>query len=154
MKSALEGIRVLDFTRYQQGPFATLLLCDMGAEGIMLPMVASAAEAKRIVESVKYHPDGQRGVALQLRSRTAQNPELRGTKHLVAMEKQCLVARGRNDDRTVILVPEIDQNRTVGITLLHVRFADRLPAIAVHEDDQPAAIVHAEVVGQAAAQVL
>jgi hypothetical protein len=44
------------------------------------------------------------------------------------MEKQCLVARGRNDDRTVILVPEVDQNRTVGITLLHVRFADRLSA--------------------------
>jgi CoA:oxalate CoA-transferase len=30
--SALIGVRVLDFTRYQQGPFATLLLADMGAE--------------------------------------------------------------------------------------------------------------------------
>lgn len=29
---AFEGIRVLDFTRAQQGPFATMLLCDMGAE--------------------------------------------------------------------------------------------------------------------------
>ena len=38
-----------------------------------------------------------------------------------------MVARG-HDDRTVILVPEVDQNRTVGITLLHVRLAERLPA--------------------------
>ena len=29
---ALHGVRVLDFTRAQQGPFATLLLADMGAE--------------------------------------------------------------------------------------------------------------------------
>ena len=40
--------------------------CDMGAEGIMLPMVGTAAEAKRIVEAVKYTPLGGRGVALQV----------------------------------------------------------------------------------------
>jgi 2-keto-3-deoxy-L-rhamnonate aldolase RhmA len=40
--------------------------CDMGAEGIMLPMVGSAAEAKRIVDSMKYVPQGMRGVALQV----------------------------------------------------------------------------------------
>lgn len=28
----LDGIRILDFTRYQQGPFATVMLGDMGAE--------------------------------------------------------------------------------------------------------------------------
>jgi crotonobetainyl-CoA:carnitine CoA-transferase CaiB-like acyl-CoA transferase len=32
MTTPLEGIRVLDFTRYQQGPFATVMLADMGAE--------------------------------------------------------------------------------------------------------------------------
>jgi 2-keto-3-deoxy-L-rhamnonate aldolase RhmA len=39
---------------------------DMGAEGIMLPMVGSPEEARRIVDSVKYVPDGKRGVALQV----------------------------------------------------------------------------------------
>jgi 2-keto-3-deoxy-L-rhamnonate aldolase RhmA len=40
--------------------------CDMGAEGVMLPMVGSAAEAKKIVDSMKYYPEGARGVALQV----------------------------------------------------------------------------------------
>ncbi len=37
---------------------------DMGAEGIMVPMVNDADEARAIVNAVKYAPDGQRGVAL------------------------------------------------------------------------------------------
>ncbi len=37
---------------------------DMGAEGIMLPMVGSAAEAAHILDCMKYHPAGHRGVAL------------------------------------------------------------------------------------------
>ena len=41
-------------------------VCDMGAEGIMCPMVGNAAEAKRIVDSIKYAPVGARGVALQV----------------------------------------------------------------------------------------
>ncbi len=34
MPKPLEGITVLDFTRYQQGPFATMLLADFGAHVI------------------------------------------------------------------------------------------------------------------------
>src|SRR5262249_53329701 len=40
--------------------------CDMGAEGVMLPMVGSADEAKQILDCMKYYPDGARGVALQV----------------------------------------------------------------------------------------
>jgi 2-keto-3-deoxy-L-rhamnonate aldolase RhmA len=38
----------------------------MGAEGIMLPMVGNAAEAKQILDCIKYTPEGGRGVALQI----------------------------------------------------------------------------------------
>src|SRR5689334_14903367 len=40
--------------------------CDMGAEGIMVPMVGSAEEARAILDCMKYHPEGKRGVALQV----------------------------------------------------------------------------------------
>ena len=39
---------------------------DMGAEGIMVPMVNSADEARQILDSMKYVPQGRRGVALQI----------------------------------------------------------------------------------------
>src|SRR5580704_19478847 len=39
---------------------------DMGAEGLMLPMVGSVEEARHILKSMKYTPDGGRGVALQV----------------------------------------------------------------------------------------
>lgn len=39
---------------------------DMGAEGIMLPMVGTAKEAREILDCMKYTPIGHRGVALQV----------------------------------------------------------------------------------------
>jgi 2-keto-3-deoxy-L-rhamnonate aldolase RhmA len=40
--------------------------CDSGAEGLMLPMVGSPAEARTILDAIKYHPEGKRGVALSI----------------------------------------------------------------------------------------
>lgn len=40
--------------------------CDAGAEGLMLPMVNDAKEAEGILQCMKYHPRGQRGVGLGL----------------------------------------------------------------------------------------
>lgn len=39
---------------------------DMGAEGIMLPMVNNAAEARHILQCMKYPPGGGRGAAFQI----------------------------------------------------------------------------------------
>ena len=39
---------------------------DCGADGIVIPMVGSAEQARAIVEKMKYTPKGQRGVALAL----------------------------------------------------------------------------------------
>jgi glucosamine--fructose-6-phosphate aminotransferase (isomerizing) len=66
------------------------------------------------------------GLGRELRSRTEDDPVLRGTKHRVAIERQVVVARGRSDDRTVLIVPEVKDNQATGLTLLHLRLADDL----------------------------
>jgi glutamine---fructose-6-phosphate transaminase (isomerizing) len=68
------------------------------------------------------------GISLEVPSRVERNSKLVGTKRRVAAERAVLVARGRTDGRTLIFVPEVKVNQTTGITLLHVRFHDRLPA--------------------------
>jgi glucosamine--fructose-6-phosphate aminotransferase (isomerizing) len=68
------------------------------------------------------------GLARDVPSRVETHAELVGTKRHVAGQREVLVARGRRDGRTVIFVPEVKGGATVGITLLHVRFHDRLPA--------------------------
>ena len=68
------------------------------------------------------------GIAAGIVSRTAAAPALTGNKHRVAVERRVLAARGRHDGRTVVFVPEVAAGTAVGITLLHVRFADSLPA--------------------------
>lgn len=70
------------------------------------------------------------GISLSIPSRADRAPDLIGTKHLVAVERQVLVAAGRRDGRTVVLVPEVKNGVTTGITLLHVAFAERLSADA------------------------
>jgi glucosamine--fructose-6-phosphate aminotransferase (isomerizing) len=66
------------------------------------------------------------GIARDIPSRTDGYPVLRGTKHRAATEREVTVARGA-DGRTFVLVPEVKGNQTTGLTLVHVRFADRLP---------------------------
>ncbi|MBS1848521.1 MAG: SIS domain-containing protein, partial [Actinobacteria bacterium] len=66
------------------------------------------------------------GISLDLPLRTEGDPRLKGTKHRVAFEREVTVAVGRSDGRSVILVPEVKGNVCTGITLVHVRFADRL----------------------------
>jgi 2-keto-3-deoxy-L-rhamnonate aldolase RhmA len=41
-------------------------ILDLGAEGLMVPMVGTAEQARHIVQSMKYPPMGGRGVALQV----------------------------------------------------------------------------------------
>jgi glucosamine--fructose-6-phosphate aminotransferase (isomerizing) len=71
------------------------------------------------------------GLARDLQSRTTDDPQLRGTKRLVAVEHTVLVAKGRNDGRTVVIVPEIKDGETTGLSLLHVHLRDdlALPAL-------------------------
>ena len=66
------------------------------------------------------------GISRNIASRTDRNPTLKGTKHQVALERRVFVARGRSDDRTVVIVPEVKDNVTTGLTLLQVKLADEL----------------------------
>jgi len=68
------------------------------------------------------------GVGRDLVSRVDRDPSLRGSKHLVAVERQPLVTVGRRDRRTVIIVPETKDQQTVGITLLHLKLQEQLDA--------------------------
>jgi glucosamine--fructose-6-phosphate aminotransferase (isomerizing) len=68
------------------------------------------------------------GIAREIPSRVERQPVLRGTKRRVAIERDVLVASGRADARTVVLVPEVKGHLTTGITLLHVRLAANLAA--------------------------
>ena len=36
---ALKGVKVLDLSRFQNGPYATALLCDLGAEVVKVEML-------------------------------------------------------------------------------------------------------------------
>ncbi len=71
------------------------------------------------------------GIAVDFPSRAERQPELRGTKHLVASEQSVFVAVGRSDQRTVIIVPEVKDGETTALTLLHVRFVQRPPLAAI-----------------------
>jgi glucosamine--fructose-6-phosphate aminotransferase (isomerizing) len=71
------------------------------------------------------------GISRDVPSRVEKNPRLVGTKRRVAHEREVLVARGRSDGRTVVFVPEVKADTCVGITLLHVRFHDRLDPVTM-----------------------
>ena len=66
------------------------------------------------------------GVAATIPSRTDKSPALRGTKKRVAEEREVLVAKGRSDGRSIMMIPEVKDNVTVGMTLLHVDLRDHL----------------------------
>jgi len=70
------------------------------------------------------------GIARDIPSRIERTGVLRGTKHTVAVERQVFVTRGREDGRTVVIVPETKDDRATGLTLLHVRFHDHLAVAA------------------------
>jgi len=72
-RPALDGIRILDFTRAQQGPFATMLLCDMGAEVIKVePPGGEQGRANGLGPDgfssyFEGHNRGKRSITLDLR---------------------------------------------------------------------------------------
>ena len=77
-------------------------------------------------DTATVHVIDRGGVSASFASRTEADPRLRGTKHRVANQREVTAVRGRADGRTIVMVPEVKNNQTVGLTLLHVQFADLL----------------------------
>ena len=70
------------------------------------------------------------GIAIGITSRTDANPTLRGGKHRAAFEREIMVGVG-SDGRSVVHIPEVKDNQTTGLTLLHCRFHERLPTTTI-----------------------
>ncbi len=79
-------------------------------------------------DEATIHVVDRGGISIDLRSRTDDDPRLVGTKHRVATQREVTAVRGRRDQRTLIIVPEVKDNETVGLTLLQVRFVERVAA--------------------------
>ncbi len=72
-------------------------------------------------DDAQLHIVDRGGIAADFVSRVERDSKLRGSKHLVSSEQDVMITKGRNDARTIILVPEVKDKQTVGLTLLHVR---------------------------------
>ena len=144
-KTVTVGISRSDESLLQVPLVVTTLESGAGREAVPYSSLRSLAELDPAVERVtgftRYAIQGgasletatlevvgRGGVSESLRSRVEDDPRLRGTKALVARERELMVARGHGDGRTVVIVPELRHGVPIGLVLLHVQLADRLPA--------------------------
>lgn len=143
-KTVTVGISRADETLLQVPLVAEALAAGAGRDRLSYKTLRTLASLDPVVAEVtgstRYLIEGLEGAddedatitvvdqsgSARFPSRTERDPRLRGTKRTVAVERELFVARGRNDGRTVIHVPEVKDNETVGLTLLHVRFAEDL----------------------------
>jgi 2-keto-3-deoxy-L-rhamnonate aldolase RhmA len=85
---------------------------DMGAQGIMVPLVNDAREAQELTSSLKYHPDGRRGVGVGLAHDNYTGGEV-PEKLRRLNERNCLfvqieTAAGADNVDAIAAVPGVD----------------------------------------------
>ena len=73
----------------------------------------------------RLHVIDKGGIASGIVSRVEKDPTLRGTKHRVAVEQEPFVTVG-SDGRVVLIVPEVKDKQTTGLTLCHVIVSENL----------------------------
>src|SRR3982751_525934 len=86
--------------------------CDVGADGVMAPLVHTPAEAKAIVDAVKYAPQGHRGVG-QLQMHDRYRAGVFADKARAANEAMCVFVQiesgaGAQDADAIAAVPGVD----------------------------------------------
>jgi 2-dehydro-3-deoxyglucarate aldolase/4-hydroxy-2-oxoheptanedioate aldolase len=86
--------------------------CDVGADAVMAPLVHSAAEARAIVDAVKYPPEGRRGVGqLQMHDSYRAGPfadKARAANEAMGVFVQIESAEGATDADAIAAVDGVD----------------------------------------------
>lgn len=78
-------------------------------------------------DDARVHIVDKGGIATGIVSRVERDPTLRGTKHRVAVERDPFVTVG-TDGRVVLIVPEVKDKQTTGLTLCHLQLNEALGA--------------------------
>lgn len=88
MVDALEGVRVLDFTQLEQGPSATQVLADFGADVIKIERIGTGEIGRRQFPTIKgYSPHwsatnrNKRSLSVDLKTDTGRNLVLDLARH-------------------------------------------------------------------------
>ena len=86
--------------------------CDMGAEGLLAPMISTPQQAKAMVDSVKYFPAGKRGVGLQMAHDNYRSAPVADAL-AAANQRSCVVclietAEGAENVEAIAAVPGVD----------------------------------------------
>lgn len=85
---------------------------DVGAEGVMVPMVSDAGEAEEIVRSMKYAPRGERGVIVRnVADRFTTGPtmdKLAEANERTTMFAQIETADGVRNAEAIAAIDEVD----------------------------------------------
>ena len=116
LKSLLAGCRGIGITplaRVPRGEYHFLARAlDIGAHGVMVPMVESAAEARRIAEATHYPPAGRRGAAFAIAQDDYEGGDV--SKKIKTIDERTLVIaqieteRGLAEVDAIAATPGID----------------------------------------------
>ena len=107
------GIGIAPMVRVPRGDYHFLARAlDLGAQGVMVPMVESAGEARAIAEATRYPPTGRRGAAFGFAHDDYQGGDVRekmqrlDARNLVIAQIE--TERGLSEVEAIAAVPGID----------------------------------------------
>lgn len=109
---AMQGSAAVPLVRVQwNDPAVIKRVLDLGAHGVMIPLVGSTAECEAAVRACKYPPEGSRGVAGSHRAAgfgrfTAEYWKRANAETLVIVQVETTEAVERIDD--ILRVPGVD----------------------------------------------
>ena len=111
--AACRGVGISPMVRVPRSEYHFLARAlDVGAHGVMVPMVESAGEAQRIVEATHYPPQGRRGAAFGIAQDDYRGGDVKAK--VAALNERTLVIaqieseRGLDEVEAIAATPGID----------------------------------------------